>query len=59
LFFGNEPFGRDLAYLATLVGEGRLDPQLAGALPWEEIEGAMQRLQNRDVAGKFALTLGG
>ena len=59
LFFGDDPFGRDLQYLATLVGEGKLDPQLAGALPWEEIEGAMQRLQNRDVAGKFALTLGG
>ena len=58
LFFGDEPFGRDLQYLATLVGEGKLDPQLAGALPWEEIEGAMQRLQDRDVAGKFALTLG-
>ena len=59
LFFGDEPFGRDLRYLARLVGEGKLDPQLAGALPWEEIEGAMQRLQNRDVAGKLALTLGG
>ena len=58
LFFGDEPFGRDLQYLAMLVGEGKLDPQLAGALPWEEIEGAMQRLQDRDVAGKFALTLG-
>ncbi len=58
LFFGDEPFGRDLGYLATLVGEGKLDPQLAGASPWEEIEGAMQRLQDREVAGKFALTLG-
>ena len=59
LFFGDDPFGRDLHYLARLVGEGKLDPQLAGVLPWEGIEGAMQRLQDRDVAGKFALTLGG
>jgi NADPH2:quinone reductase len=59
LFFGDDPFGRDLHYLAALVAEGKLDPQLAGTLPWEEIEEAMQRLQNRDVAGKMALTLGG
>lgn len=58
LFYGDEPFGRDLRNLAQLVGEGRLDPQLAGALPWEEIEEAMRRLQNRDVAGKIAITLG-
>jgi len=59
LFFGDDPFGRDVHYLAALVAEGKLDPQLAGTLPWEEIEEAMQRLQNRDVAGKMALTLGG
>ncbi len=59
LFYGGDPFGRDLGYLATLVAEGELDPQLAGALPWEEMEDAMQRLQNCDVAGKIALTLGG
>ncbi len=35
LFFGDEPFGRDLGYLARLVAERRLDPQLAGELPWE------------------------
>ena len=59
LFFGGGAFGPDLRYLARLVVEGKLDPQLAGAMPWEEIEEAMQRLQNRDVAGKLALTLGG
>ena len=59
LFYGGGAFGPDLRYLARLVGEGKLDPQLAGAMPWEEIEEAMQRLQNRDVAGKLALTLGG
>ncbi len=59
LFFGDEPFGRDLRYLATLVAESKLDPQLAGAMPWDRVEEAMQRLRNRDVAGKLALTLGG
>ncbi len=59
LFFGGDPFGRDLGYLASLVAERRLDPQLGGELPWEEISEAMDRLRNRDVAGKIALTLGG
>ncbi len=58
LFFGGDPFGRDLGYLAALVAEGRLDPQLAGDLPWERMPEAMERLRNRDVAGKIALTLG-
>jgi len=58
LFFGGDPFGRDLAYLATLVAEGKLDPQLAGELSWEEMPEAMERLRNRDVAGKIALIVG-
>jgi NADPH:quinone reductase-like Zn-dependent oxidoreductase len=58
LFFGGDPFGRDLGYLASLVAEGRLDPQLAGELPWERMPEAMERLRNRGVAGKIALTLG-
>jgi NADPH:quinone reductase-like Zn-dependent oxidoreductase len=59
LFFGDEPFGRDLAYLATLVAERKLDPQLAGELSWEEMPEAMERLRSREVAGKIALTIGG
>jgi NADPH:quinone reductase len=58
LFFGIEPFGRDLGYLARLVADGKLDPQLAAELPWEHIAEAMERLRNRDVAGKVALTIG-
>jgi NADPH:quinone reductase-like Zn-dependent oxidoreductase len=58
LFFGGDPFGRDLGYLASLVADGRLDPQLAGELPWERMPEAMERLRNRGVAGKIALTLG-
>ena len=46
-------------YLVSLVAEGKLDPQLAAELPWEEMPKAMERLRNRDVAGKIALTLGG
>jgi NADPH:quinone reductase len=59
LFFGGDPFGRDLGYLTSLVADGKLDPQLGGEMPWEEITEAMDRLRNRDVAGKIALTLGG
>jgi NADPH:quinone reductase len=58
LFFGGDPFGRDLGYLASLVAERKLDPQLGGEMPWEQISEAMDRLRNRDVAGKIALTLG-
>jgi NADPH:quinone reductase-like Zn-dependent oxidoreductase len=59
LFFGGEPFGRDLGYLASMVAAGQLDPQLAGELRWENITDAMERLKNREVAGKLALTRGG
>ena len=58
LFFGGDPFGRDLAYLARLVDARKLDPQLAGERSWEELPEAMERLRNRDVAGKVALTIG-
>jgi len=54
-----EPPARDLAYLAELVGEGSLDPQVAGELPWERIPEAIARLRERSVAGKLVLTLGG
>jgi NADPH:quinone reductase-like Zn-dependent oxidoreductase len=59
LFFGGDPFGRDLGYLARLVAEGKLDPQLAGEMPWEQITAALDRLRSRDIAGKLVLTLGG
>ena len=42
-----------------LVGERKLDPQLAGELSWEKMPEALEQLRNRDVAGKIALTLGG
>ncbi|MFL5713679.1 MAG: zinc-binding dehydrogenase [Chloroflexota bacterium] len=58
LFFGGDPFGRDLGYLASLVADAKLDPQLAAEFPWERIAEAIDRLQGRQVAGKIALTLG-
>ncbi len=59
LFYGGAPFGRDLGYLARLVALGRLDPQLAAELPWEKVADAIERLRDRGLAGKVALTLGG
>jgi hypothetical protein len=41
----------------TLVAEGKLDPQLGGAVLAAH-DRAMERLLNRDVAGKVALTVG-
>lgn len=58
LFYGGDPFGRDLGYLARLVAEGNLDPQLAGELPWQDMPTALKRLGDRGVAGKHVLTLG-
>ena len=55
--FTADPPGRDLGYLAGLVAAGKLDPQVAEVLRWEEIGGALQRLAERGVPGKLVLTL--
>jgi NADPH:quinone reductase len=52
-----DPPGRDLGYLAGLVAEGRLDPHVAGELPWTEMPEALRRLADRTVPGKLVLTL--
>ncbi len=39
LFFGGDPFGRDLGYLASLVADRKLDPQLGGEMPWRDHQG--------------------
>jgi NADPH:quinone reductase len=57
LFCGVEPFGRDLGYLAHLVADGRLDPQIAAELSWEEMPKALELLGDGGVAGKIVLTL--
>jgi NADPH2:quinone reductase len=59
LFFGGDPFGRDLAHLVRLVGSRTLDPQCAGQLPWDQMPAALERLRNRDIAGKMCLTIAG
>jgi len=57
VFYAPDPFARDLRFLADLVADGKLDPQLADEMPWEAMPKALQRLENRDVAGKVALTI--
>jgi NADPH:quinone reductase len=52
-----EPPGRDLRYLAELVADGRLNPHVAGELPWEQMPEALRRLADRRVAGKLVLTI--
>jgi NADPH:quinone reductase len=52
-----DPPGRDLAYLAGLVADGRLDPHVAGELPWEQMPEALGRLAGRTVPGKLVLTI--
>jgi NADPH:quinone reductase len=52
-----DPPGRDLAYLAGLVADGRLDPQVAAELPWTEMPDALRRLADRNVPGKLVLTI--
>lgn len=59
LFFGGDPFGRDLADLVRLVAARKLDPQRVGDLPWDQMPAALERLRNRDIAGKICLTIAG
>jgi NADPH:quinone reductase-like Zn-dependent oxidoreductase len=57
--FRTEPPARDLGYLAGLVAEGALDPQVAGEMPWQDLPRALAELRGRTVPGKLVLTLGG
>ncbi|MEP7106040.1 MAG: zinc-binding dehydrogenase [Chloroflexota bacterium] len=57
--FPGDPPARDLAYLASLVAEGGLDPQVAGEMPWTEMPRALEQLRERSVPGKLVLTLAG
>ena len=59
LFFGGDPFGRDLADLVRLVAARKLDPQRVGDLPWDQMPAALERLRNRDIAGQICLTIAG
>jgi NADPH:quinone reductase-like Zn-dependent oxidoreductase len=50
-----EPFGPDLAYLASLVAQGLLDAQIGYEGSWREMGKAMAALRNRQVQGKAVL----
>jgi NADPH:quinone reductase-like Zn-dependent oxidoreductase len=54
-FFVGPGFGPDLAYLATLVRDGQLDPQVGWRGPWEQAADAAEALLSRQVAGKAVL----
>ena len=52
---GVETFGRDLGYLAGLVGEGRLRPEVGLEASWREADRALAALRDRRVSGKAVL----
>jgi len=53
---GEETFGQDLATLAGMVADGRLDPRLGVVRDWSETLEAVAALRDRQVAGKVVLT---
>jgi NADPH:quinone reductase len=52
------PMGADLAVLAGLVADGRLDPLLGLVRGWEHTVEVLDALRNRQVRGKAVLTRG-
>ncbi len=57
LFHNPQPFGRDLDYLARLVADGRLDPQVGNELSWDRISEALHILDGHSASGKVVLTV--
>jgi NADPH:quinone reductase-like Zn-dependent oxidoreductase len=55
---GTETFGQDIGYLASLVSEGRLQPQIGMEVGWTDLERAVDALRQRRVEGKVVLSLG-
>lgn len=53
-----EELGADLATLAGLVADGRLDPHLGLVRDWQETAGVLDALRERRVRGKAVLTRG-
>ncbi|MDH6132405.1 NADPH2:quinone reductase [Kitasatospora sp. MAA4] len=51
------PAGADLALLARLVQDGRLDPQVGVLAGWTDAAGAIQALLDRRVNGKVVLSV--
>jgi NADPH:quinone reductase-like Zn-dependent oxidoreductase len=53
-----QPSGdRDLATLARLIGDGKLDPQVGLEVSWRDAATAVQALLERQVRGKAVLTI--
>ncbi len=48
-------YAKDLAALMTLVGDGRLDPEIGAVLPLERASEAHRMLETASVAGKIVL----
>ena len=53
---GEETFGEDLATLAELVADGRLEPQLGMVRDWSDTTAAVEALRSRQATGKVVLT---
>jgi NADPH:quinone reductase-like Zn-dependent oxidoreductase len=54
---GVETFGRDLGFLAALVGGGQLQPQIGLEVSWRDLGGAVAALRDRKVNGKAVLRI--
>jgi NADPH:quinone reductase-like Zn-dependent oxidoreductase len=50
-------FGRDLGFLAGLVGEGRLRPQIGLEVSWRDVGAGIAALRERRVNGKVVLRI--
>jgi NADPH:quinone reductase-like Zn-dependent oxidoreductase len=54
---GESTFGKDLGFLAALVGRGRLRPVIGAELHWSRTVEGIESLRERRVAGKVVFTL--
>jgi NADPH2:quinone reductase len=52
---GVETFGRDLGFLATLLGSGQLQAQIGLEVSWRDLGAAVAALRDRKVNGKAVL----
>jgi NADPH:quinone reductase len=52
---GVDTFGEDLAFLASLVADGRLRPLIGAERSWREADGVVRSLRERQVHGKAVL----
>jgi NADPH:quinone reductase len=54
---GEQTFGEDLALLAALVADGRLEPQVGTVRDWAQTAAAVTALRDRSATGKLVLTM--